>query len=441
MLGALLCFPLQGTAGDRPATNFPIDLPTALRLAGAQNLDVQIAREQLKQARADRDSAIEQFIPWLSPGVGYHRRDGMAQAVPAGTVTEAHYQSYAPGGAIAAQVELGDAIYQSLAARQLVQAADHALNAQSSDAILAAAEGYLDLVRSRAQVGVQTESLRISREYQAQLHRAVAAGVVFKGDELRVQVQSEHYQIAVRRALELQRVTAARLAQVLHLDPSVELVPQESDLVPLSLVATNTTLDFLVQAAMKGRPELKRGDALIQAARDSNNGAVYGPLIPYLGGQFFAGGLGGGPDGGHSTFGGMEDTTVMLGWRIGPGGLLDRGRVNAARARLQTARLGREKVRDEVTRQVVESEVRRRSLGDQLEMARASLATASETLRLTQQRKEVGVGVVLENIQAQQELARARADYLDAVADFDKAQYSLVHAIGGLIAAPENSRH
>ena len=42
------------------------------------------------------------------------------------------------------------------------------------------------------------------------------------------------------------------------------------------------------------------------------------------------------------------------------------------------------------------------------------------------------VGAVLESIQAEQELTRARLDYLDAVSEFNKAQYALRRAIGDL---------
>ena len=70
---------------------------------------------------------------------------------------------------------------------------------------------------------------------------------------------------------------------------------------------------------------------------------------------------------------------------------------------------------------------------------RQNLATASETLRLTRERKQFGVGAVLEDIQAQQELTRARSDYLNAVAEFDKAQYSLLKALGSAGPAREQS--
>ena len=212
----------------------------------------------------------------------------------------------------------------------------------------------------------------------------------------------------------------------------MELVPQDGELVPLTLIETNTPLDSLVQQGLRLRPELKQSQALVTAANDAKNGAVYGPLIPSLGAQAFGGGLGGGKNDSTGNFGQSEDYFVSLGWRIGPGGLFDFGRVHANKARLETAKLSGEKVRDEITRQVVESHTRVQSLLDQLATAKQDLATTSETLRLTRERKQFGVGVVLEDIQAQQELTRARADYLNAIADFNKAQYALLKAIGGL---------
>ena len=309
------------------------------------------------------------------------------------------------------------------------------MESQRQDTTHAAAQSYYDLAKAKAIVEVVKETLSISRDYQKQLHEAVGAGIAFKGDELRVQTQSERYQLALRQALEQQRVTAARLAQILHLDSSVELVPQDTDLVPLTLIETNTALDALVQQALRSRPELKQSQALVIAARDARNGAVYGPLVPSLGAQAFVGGLGGGKNDSTGNFGESEDYFIGLGWRIGPGGLFDFGRLHASKARLETVKLSGEKVRDEITRQVVESQTRVQSLLDQLATAKQSLATAGETLRLTRERKQFGVGVVLEDIQAQQELIRARSDYLNAVAEFNKAQYGLTKAVGGLAEA------
>jgi outer membrane protein TolC len=408
----------------------PIDLPTTLRLAGARNLDIQIARERLREAEANRTSAIEQFFPWVAPSVGYHRRDGVAQAVPQGTISDAHYQSYDVGAALKAQVNFGDAIYQSLAARQHVTASDQGLETTRQDTILAAARGYFELARTKALVEVARQAVQTSLDYEQQLNRAVGLGIAFKGDELRVRTQTQSYRIAVRQALEQQRVAAAELSRVLHLDSRVDLVPQGAELVALALVQSNAPLQALVEQALAARPEVRQSEAFVLAAKAEKNGAVYGPLIPSLGAQAFGGGLGGGPDNGSSTFGAEADYLVGVSWRIGGGGLFDPGRTRAAKARLSATELGQTRLKDTITTEVVTSLTHVQSLRDQITMAEQKLAAADETLRLTRERKQYGVGVVLEDIQAQQDLTRARGDYVTTIAECNKAEYALSRAVG-----------
>ncbi len=109
---ALLAISLGSISAQSTNGAYPIDLPTTLQLAGAQNLDIQLARERLSEAQANRQSTLEQFFPWLNVGAAYHRRDGATQAVPPGTISDAHFQSYNPGAALTAQMDLGDAIYK-----------------------------------------------------------------------------------------------------------------------------------------------------------------------------------------------------------------------------------------------------------------------------------------------------------------------------------------
>ncbi len=409
---------------------YPIDLPTALQLAGAQNLDIKIAREKLAEARADHESAVAQFFPWISPGITYRRHDNLIQDV-GGNIIEVHKQSYAPGGTIGAQLDIGDAIYKSLAAKQLISAADHALESQRQDSTLAAAHGYFDLTLAQAAVDVAREAVGISADYEKQIQNAVEAGIAYKGDQLRAKVQLERNQLALRQAAEHQRIVAARLAQTLHLDPVVAMIARDADLVPLTLIQTNAALDSLVQQTFASRPELKQSQSLVTAARETKNGAVYGPMIPALGAQAFAGGLGGGKDGSPDKFGEQEDYFVGLSWRIGPGGLFDFGRINANNAQLATVQLGDAKLKDAITADVVASLTRVHSLSDQIALAEKSLGTANEALRLTRARKQFGVGIVLEDIQAQQAVTQARSDYFTAIAEFDKAQYGLNKAVGG----------
>src|SRR5262249_50699100 len=106
-----------------------INLETVLRLARAQNLDVQIARSRLAEAKAVHESARAQFFPWLSPGIVYRRHDGLIQDTT-GKIFDVHKQSYAPGATLGAQLDIGDALFKSLSTKQQADAAAHFTEAQ-----------------------------------------------------------------------------------------------------------------------------------------------------------------------------------------------------------------------------------------------------------------------------------------------------------------------
>jgi outer membrane protein TolC len=434
LLLALLLMSATGSNAEVPAssgTGYPIDLATTLRLAGARSLDVQIARERLEAAKADATTTTLQFLPWLSAGVNYRQHGGLIQDV-SGNVIEADKNSYTAGAAFNLQVDLGDAIYKSLAARQARVAAEQGLAVQRQQSALRAVQAYFDLLVSQAIVGASVEALRISREYESQLHRAVDAGIALKGDELRVRVQSQRNQLALQQAVEQRRILGARLAESLRLDPGVELVAQEPELAPLALAQAIETTEAQVSEALSARPEMKEAQALTQVAVESEKGATYGPLIPTVFGQAFFGTLGGGKDIGPTNSGASRDFLVAVGWRLGPGGIFDVGRTHAARARLGEATWNTEKTKDGITRQVVEARTRVLSQQEQLETAKEALTAAEQGLELARGRREFEVGVVLENILAEQDQTRARQDYARAIGEYDKAQYELLRALGRL---------
>jgi outer membrane protein TolC len=409
----------------------PIDLPTALRLAGAQNLDVQIARERLKEARANQTSALWRFFPWISPGVSYRRHDGLIQDVQ-GSMVDVNKESYAPGVAIAAQVDIGEAYYQNLVSRQLSRAAGFAVESERQQSVLNAARSYYELALSEAAAAVAAEAVKISSNHADQVERAIGAGLAYKADQLRIQVQLDRNRLSHRQRLENRRLAASRLAQVLRLDPAVELATTGADMEPISMIETNSVLTDFIARAQTSRPETAQRDALIDAARDAKSSAVYGPLIPRLEAQAFLGGLGGGQDDGPHRFDDQEDYFVGLSWKLGAGGLFDSGRRRAAQARLETASLESARTRDSISREVVEAFTKWRSAWDRLETSKGTLELAEQSLQLSTERRSFGVAAVLERILAEQDLTAARNEYLRAVADFNTAQYALLRATGRL---------
>ena len=423
-------------ARDRDeAPETPIDLSTTMRLAGAQNLDIQIARQRLEEAHAQHRSAVQEFFPWLSTGFVYRRHDGLTQGTDV-EIVDVHKYSYSPGAVITAQADIGPALFRSRVTRKLVTAAEGGLEAQRADTLLAAVEGYFDLARAQAAVEVAQDAVSISRDYEQQLLRAVEIGLALKGDALRVRTQAERNELALRQALAARRVAAARLAEDLRLDPKVALKAQDTELLPLPIVDASSTVESLVQKALGARPEIKAAQARLAASQDAKEGATIGPLIPSLGAAAFLGGLGGGKRDAPSEFGGSRDYALTLSWRIGAGGLFDSGRIQVSRARYEETRLEAERTQQQSAREVVEALTRVRSFSDQIAAAKEGLAAAQETLRLSQERKEFGIAAVLECILAEQELTRARNEYVTAVAEYDKAQYALLRAVGGIAEPP-----
>jgi len=443
LLNASLMGAASAQESPQPAaadSTYQIDLATVLRLAGAQNLDVQLARNAVDEAHANYASAVERFLPSFVPSASYLRHTGRDQRVE-GPLLDVSKHSDTAGAYLTAQIPVGDAIFTALQAHQLLAAGDAGAMAQERDSALAAAQQYFDLVRAQALVGVVRDALSISQSYEVQLNEAVRIGIAFKGDAIRVQTQSQRLQLDLTRARQQQRLSATRLLQTLHLEPLLDLIPAEREPAPLALADLSTSPKELIRTALENRPELARNTAQISAAEQSRRGAIYGPLIPTIGGQAFAGEFNGGGDvrvNGVTANGGgpRQDYAVGLSWKIGPGGLFDWGRIRASGAKLTAAQLSDEKLRDQIRREVVDGYTQVQSLFEQLRVARLNLSSAQETLRLTRHRKELGVGVVLEDIQAQQELLKARTDYVGIVTQLNQEQYGLMRSVGAPLRNP-----
>lgn len=406
-----------------------IDLPTALRLAGANNLDLALTREALVQATAQNDAATLGFLPSLTGGLGYYKHDGAVQDV-SGNVIDATKQLHTAVGGLQTQINLGDAIFQKLAASRLQVAAGYSVDAGRNVTLYAAAAGYLDLVGAMAFAKVAEEAVRISGDYEDQVNRAVTIGLANKSDALRVSVQTQGYQIALRQSREAIASASAHLANILHLDPATQFAPTDAVVPQLALVPLEAKLEALVSEAQDRRPELKASAASIEAADYQKTQSVYGPLIPSVGAQALFGDISGGRLGAPSNSGGTQVYGIMFNWKIGPGGLFDYSRMDYAQSKLNQSKLTDAKLRDDIGRQVVQTFAAVHSAYDQLQLNRKNVDLAQQSLQLSQSRRDFGVAAILEVIQAQKDLSQARAAYVKALTSYAEGQYALATAVG-----------
>ena len=423
--------------GDSPT----ITLQVVLKLAGSQNRSVELAAERVREARTTLTRDREQLFPWVSPGVAYRRHDGNLQDV-VGNVFDASKQSGVAALTLQAQIELGDTLYRVLASKQALKGIEASEVVQRRNTAQQAAAAYAELSRAAASIDAAEESERISGEFLRQVRQAVEAGMAFSGDAVRAEVQLQRNQSLHLRAQEELRLASVRLAELLRLPMTIELRPDLTEFVPLTLVSTNRPLDALVASALAHRPELQQSQAQSAGAAALKKGTTVGPWFPTLGAQAAVGGLAGGRNGDFRNGDDFQEYGVAATWKIGPGGIGDRSRIRSAESRWRQAKILEEQMRDAVLREVLEARARTDSAAAQVELAGKTVTSSRRLLELSQARREFGVAAVLEVVDAEREYTRARSDQLRAVADHNRLQWELWRAVGDgePDVSPTNSR-
>ncbi|MDA1195296.1 MAG: TolC family protein [Planctomycetota bacterium] len=414
-------------AGASDPTTQAVDLPTVMRLAAGRNLDVQIVRERLRESHAQMVHAGWWMLPTIRPGVRFNSVDGNVQSTE-GAIVDVNKRNAFAGAGVYVDWEIGDALFDQLAAWQRAGASRHAADAGLNDATLAAAEAYLDLLRAQTALAIADEAAELYDNLLAETEARVAAGGGFRGDVLRARAKRSHAAVDQSRATRQQRDAALRLREILDLPSTVELYASEGAPVKLELVDANQSEDELLRQALLGRPEVRQAEFDSKAALAERNRTTVGPWIP----RVTAGWEGGGFGRDFDSLGGSSDVGVGVSWEVGRDGIGGKARQAAAAARERESRIRIQQVRQHVIRQVASARNQAVSQDEAMQAAERGVADAKEALELYRKRQQVGVGIPLDAIVAQETYAEAQLDYLDAVIGYDKAQMRLLHSVGAI---------
>lgn len=423
-LAAVLFLPASSSAAEQRF----VDVRTVMRLAGANNDEIERARLQHLQAIAESKQTWQRFWPSPSLEAGYKGYDGRIQNVE-GAVFDVEKEQYTVGAAVVVDWSPGDLYYEGLVSEQRVSAAAQLEEKARRDVVLEAVERYYDLLSEEAALALVTDILRSLRSYEREIAGAVTAGTALRTEVLRVKGQVSRSQLEIRKIEEMRDLKSAALAETLRLAPDSKLRPAKSDLVPVSLLSGNES-GKMIELAQTQRPEILAAGATTTAADLEEKRSRVAPLIPSLKARYNGGGLGGGADGNTGNFGDEQDSFVGLSWKIGPGGLFDKQRKKIAGAKLQVAEHQSDTLKAAVGREVVEALARSDSAEDQLSICNEAVSNAEEMVALTRQRQASEVGVVLDYLLANDELIGAQRSRLEAINLYNKAQHALMHAVG-----------
>jgi outer membrane protein TolC len=424
---------------------YPIDLVTALRLAGAGNLQIALAAERVSQAQARLQGANAQWLPSLIGGAGYTWHDGQIQDTR-GDVIDVRRNSLFVGGGptlgtigvagegtqprMTVGLSLSDALFAPLVERQSVRGTNAALATAFNDTLLQVALAYLDLLQAQAQVAIAREAAANAEELDKLVDSRVRAGATLQADGLRARAELAERRRLLVQAEEGVRIASTELARLLRLDPAVTLAPAEDQPLAVTLVDTDTPLPPLIEQALLERPELAEQQALVGATRARLRQEQWRPLIPSVQLGFGAGGFGGGSGLAVRDFGDRADFDAMVVWELRNLGF---GNYALSRERAsvhQQAALSAAQAAEGIAAEVARAYFQARQHHVQIDAARAQVKAAAEALPLNFKGIRGGELRAIEAQQAIQTLAYARTQYLAAVTGYNRAQHALLRAIG-----------
>jgi outer membrane protein TolC len=437
-----------------PPCEETIDLGVALRLAGADNPTVNLAREQVREALAGQLAARSLLLPTVNVGGNYRFHNGPLQDDPGEFRNVTLQSGYFGLGAVAVGANpvavpgvrlfahLGDAVYEPLAARQRVAVRRSDAQAVQNRILLEVAVAYLELIGAEARLDVLRRAEADVDEIARVTAEFARTGQGAPPDANRAGANAELIRRQLRQAEGGVAVASARLARLLSLDPSLRLRSPGGPVESFRLAPENANLEGLLAVGVQARPETVARAAAIREAQVRIRQEKVRPFVPTLSVGYSAGTFGGGGTlaaANSSPWSGRSDFDVIAVWNVQNLGVGNHARVRAANAAFGQAVAGYDAALNQIRREIAEAQADARSAAQQIEAARVALAGAEEGFKLEKQRVNRAEGRPIEALDSFRQLTDARLDLVAALIAYDVAQFRLFVALGNNPAAGPSS--
>ena len=278
--------------------------------------------------------------------------------------------------------------------------------------------------KTKAQLGVAEKGLISAREHLRLAGVRVGAGTGLKSDELRARTfmaEMEEQEIHARNSLEIARL---RLGKALGAVAGA-VFDINGEIRPFSLAATQ---EELLRLALEHRADLRELERQHEKA-ELGVGLARSAWYPTLhAGAAFQ-------TNDHSVPFGADNNSWYAGatlrWELFDGMRRSREQTKAGALQAGAAEM-LEQYRKEVAFQVAESRLRRDEAAKRVEVANHAVDDAEEGLRLVQKRFEGALATVVELLDAQTSVNRARASVVETDADLVMASAQLAYSVGML---------
>lgn len=307
------------------------------------------------------------------------------------------------------------------AARQGNKAAKFELNATRNDVALSVRRQFYEVVKAVKLAEVAEGSLQLSRDDERRVKAMFEVGSVSKSDLLKAQVRSAQSELSLLQARHAIIVQRAELARQMGVD---EATMGAVDTLLTAQVQTFDEAALLAEAGSK-RPDLIAAEASLASARASHGAARLGRL-PYVTASGSASfnqktnftnteRLTGIEQKGETSLDRDLRGQVAVRWDIFSLGTVD-ARIATSKANLINAQETRDALRRNLASEVRQALLSYQEAIESQVAAQRGLESATENLKLTQEKYNVGSATILELIDAQVQLETAKSDLVRALA-------------------------
>lgn len=392
------------------------------------NLGIVLSGQATAQAKASHLKELSDILPHLNGNLRESEQkinfeaEGLSFKIPGVNIGNAVNFSNSDARVFMTEDLLDvHAIENTRAATANVRAAGFTFNSARETVTLAVAASYLLVIAAESQVDASVAELNTAEALHQLAEDRESAGLTPNVDTLRARVELQVRRqnlIEAKNNLAKQRIALPRVLG-LPVHQQIELVSR----VPYKpLPAISEEQAF--QRALATRPDYLAAEQQVKVA-ELQKSAAEAERLPTIGLSGDYGVLGTHPDNAFPTW------TVNAGLRIPifQGGKIEAD-IRQAEAVLEQRKAQRDDLRGRIEQDVADAILDVTAAGEQVEVAKATLDYAQQTLTQSQDRFSAGVTNNIEVIQAQEALATANQQYIGSLYSHNIAKVLLARAVG-----------
>ena len=431
---AVVIFPQQVFAQG------PLTLESSIEIALKNSIVLDIAREGVKGATAQKREAITGFLPKFNTSYSYQRINEeptfqfpAIQSVPPGLTIpattmqmgtknnynwtiEARQPLFTGGGLIAN--------YQATKIGEDVAQIEE--TAKKQDLVQEVKIAYYDILRAQKILETARQSVDMLNAHRDVAQNYFTVGMIPKNDLLHAEVELANGKQTLVKAQNAVDITKARFNTVLKrkIFAPVEIIDV------LKYQPYDKPFEECFDIALKNRPELKiaslrakQAGKLVNAARSE-----YFPTLGIVGNY---GRFGDNPSVAGSDFKDAENWYLMgvASWNFWEWGKT-KFRVDVSRAKENQALDAQKELNDQIALEIKYASLILQEAEKQIVVSQKVIEQAEENFRISEERYKERVATSTEVLEAQTLLTKAKSEYANALGDYNINYAKLQRAMG-----------